>query len=1058
MFTSPRPTRGAFALRLLALVCLGFSLLAAAEPGKRSYDIQTTDAESALKTFSAQSGRGVIAGTDLVAGVKTNRVQGDYTPNEALDLMLADTGLVATVDKKSGTFAVRRETDTERKNVSRAIAESRNRPNPTEKSKSDADTPGGVVKLDTFEVFGRKTLNMDIRRSADDPQPYVVFARQQILESGATNLQDFFKTRLSANAVGSSNEQLFSTGLGRGGNSSINLRGLGDTQTLILVDGRRVAASVTTGQMEQPEVNGIPLSAIERIEVLPATASGVYGGGATGGVVNIVLKRDYVGAELTVAYETPFSSDVAARRVDLTAGWALKDGKTSLFLSASDQLAHELVERDLDLISRGRSLIVRNNPASATIFGTNPPLGDTPNVRSATGANLQLKAQYGGQTLSSPFTFLSAGYRGAATDGVSALIQNAGQYNLALARTSQPGAGGMQVVGGTKTKSFALTARREFSARLAAFAEFRWHQTDIAGTSNLTPTVGTLNSTAPNNPFTANLNISIPSESALSRNERSTTSKAATVGVIAKLTDRWHAEADHSWSKSRTDYWSSIALDGNQTAPISSGAIDVFRDLTPTPLDLSAYYRPGRYTLKPPTGTSRVDTVRLSGDLGRIAISGLVEYRRDDIPDSLDQYSANTSGNLYPGAGQQIASAYVETLFHILNPAKTHKFARTLDLQAALRFDDYSIDAATGTLIVPITTGIPTGTVDHITQRRDALSPTVALVWRPASPLMFRASYGTGFLPPNIRQLIRGAPNLAILSALRLTDPKRGNEPITGASAFLGGSPDLKPEDSESMSAGMVLRLPNLPGLRVSADWSKVEKRNNITSSSALYGSFSGVVRNEDLLPPGKILRDTVAPGDPFGVGKILQVDTGLINASLREVEALDFAVDYEKDQVWGGKIGARLAGTWTLHNYSQATTISPVNDLVSAGTAGNPLRFRANSALTWRGRRWTVGVNSNYYGAYQAAALPTNTLVTADQGGSGRVSSQIYHDVFVRYQPSGSVERTSWLLRELSIQGTVKNVFDRTAPFDAGNTLDFYSYFGDPRGATYVLSLTKKL
>src|SRR5262249_47516946 len=132
-------------------------------------------------------------------------------------------------------------------------------------------------------VKGSKNLNMDIQRTANDPQPWVVFDREEIQQSGAAEIQEFLKTRLTMDTNQQSANQ--SPANIPGNVSTIKRGGLGSSQTLVLVDGRRVptliAANGTTPS--QADLNGIALAAVERIEVLPSTASGIYGGGATGG-------------------------------------------------------------------------------------------------------------------------------------------------------------------------------------------------------------------------------------------------------------------------------------------------------------------------------------------------------------------------------------------------------------------------------------------------------------------------------------------------------------------------------------------------------------------------------------------------------------------------------------------------------------------------------------------------------------------------------------------------------------------------------------------------------
>jgi hypothetical protein len=115
------------ALHCLWLGCalLAFTWLQGAEDGaKRPFNLTTDRAENSLKAFAEQSGRGVIFVTDAVRGVRTNPVQGDFTPGDALGTLLRGTGLVSSHDAKTGAFAVRREAPDESKNVHRAARKS----------------------------------------------------------------------------------------------------------------------------------------------------------------------------------------------------------------------------------------------------------------------------------------------------------------------------------------------------------------------------------------------------------------------------------------------------------------------------------------------------------------------------------------------------------------------------------------------------------------------------------------------------------------------------------------------------------------------------------------------------------------------------------------------------------------------------------------------------------------------------------------------------------------------------------------------------------------------
>lgn len=185
----------------LSAVFVLSSLLAHAATDKKSFDIPAGVAPASLKQFAEQAGGHVLYFVDDVTGVKTLPVKGEFTPREALNRMLAGTTLYIDSDPQTEALTVRKETEAEAKNVSRAIAEGSKSGRP-ERSVKPVESADGekIVKLDTFEVFGRKTLNMDIQRTRDDVQPYVTFDRQAIEISGASNLEDFIRTRLPMNA------------------------------------------------------------------------------------------------------------------------------------------------------------------------------------------------------------------------------------------------------------------------------------------------------------------------------------------------------------------------------------------------------------------------------------------------------------------------------------------------------------------------------------------------------------------------------------------------------------------------------------------------------------------------------------------------------------------------------------------------------------------------------------------------------------------------------------------------------------------------------------------
>jgi len=174
----------------------------------------------------------------------------------------------------------------------------------------------------------------NIRGIAPDSSPTQVFSREDLLESGASTIEDFLKT-MPQNFGGGSNAEVIgglpndfsaSYNSGRSGTygSSANLRGLGSGSTLVLLNNHRVAPSSGLGDFV--DISLFPASAIERVEVLTDGASSIYGGDAVAGVMNFILRDDYEGAEAMVRYGTVTDGDLEEYRASLTFGEAWDGG------------------------------------------------------------------------------------------------------------------------------------------------------------------------------------------------------------------------------------------------------------------------------------------------------------------------------------------------------------------------------------------------------------------------------------------------------------------------------------------------------------------------------------------------------------------------------------------------------------------------------------------------------------------------------------------------------------------------------------------------------------
>src|SRR5256714_5614821 len=149
--------------------------------------------------------------------------------------------------------------------------------------------------IERVEITGSSIKRID----AETALPVQVVTRQEIEATGSANVEQFLQG-LGVALQGNSNSVAASgSGAVTGGVSSVSLRGLGSQRTLVLIDGKRVAAGGTLTDSTTVDVNHIPVAAIERVEVLKDGASAIYGRDAIGGVINFILRKDYKGGEAT---------------------------------------------------------------------------------------------------------------------------------------------------------------------------------------------------------------------------------------------------------------------------------------------------------------------------------------------------------------------------------------------------------------------------------------------------------------------------------------------------------------------------------------------------------------------------------------------------------------------------------------------------------------------------------------------------------------------------------------------------------------------------------------
>lgn len=1024
------PARNCLCVALATvLMVLGAPAGAQQAGAAQEYSIQAASLDDALKQLAKQSKLQIVYSPDLVKGKQAGALSGPYTWQTALQRLLSGTGLEWKLINNSTVV------------LTKGTAPQQPSAPPTTRVPAKPSPAEAPVNMAEVLVRGSQSLNADIQRSPDDAQPYVVFNRVDLERSGAVNINDFLLKRVTANTTTATPSQRAEIG---GDHTSINLRGLGEGQTLILVDGRRLAAQSFGTLSGQPNINGIPLGAVERIEVLPSTASAIYGGSATGGVINIVLRRGYEGGEVSLSHDNSFDTDSSISRVDFTYGKSLANGKTSIMVNGSLTESNLLLNRDRDFVKRAVDRIRANSPGylgSIAVYGTSP------NIRSANGSNLVLD---NGTPLNARVTYVPQGYLGPSSDGAAALLANAGQLNTEPTLAGGYSGGGGPISTGPRTKSIAASVRHSFTDNLDGFLDVS-HTNTYAREMGGVTTQLTLGANDPRNPFQQPIAVTFAPYQYNALSERRNRMDRVSTGLIARLPKDWAGSVDFTWSRASVEYVTRPGL--IDAGPLlASGFNPLIDHVGLGTLNLGALAPvPVASRSIPVTSYSFNPTVRLGGPLwelpaGAVTGSFLLEQQKIKFTDGAwrqNQGSPSEVALLFPPRSQDVRSVYAEFGIPLFSEKNARTGLRALELQLALRHDDYRSVSGSWVTWFPGQTSAPA----PFAMAENSASETTGLVglkYSPVNGLIFRASHGTGFVPPDMTQL--GAPSRNDTWLSTTPDPRRGNTTATVPMVQLFGSnPNLEPEDSETTSVGVIFEPTFLEGFRASLDYTLLKKTNIITILSEAQ-----LLQFESMFPD-RVQRGAPLPTDPAGwAGPITFMDTSRVNAASARQEALDLQVKYGLDLDNGARLEFWGNGTWRLTSETQLLPGLPI--------IPSDNNFRGFYGVDYEKGGWGLGWTVRHYGSYPVAnrALVSSATVLAAQGNNGRVPRQLLHDFSFRWRSGSYSDENAWrrILSNTEISGGIRNVFNKEPEVDI-NSPGLYSTAGDARLRTYYVQMT---
>lgn len=991
----------------------------APQPAAIVFNIEAGTLDAALMAYAKQTGRQLIYPAELVAGRRTSGLNARLSPDDALDRLLAGTGIAIQRSRPNVIVLKLRATPVASDGVPIPAAAA------TDGSATIASVPmasaaaahvprEAPTTLDAVVVTGSLIRGRNV-----GPSPVETVARDQIDQTGRATVADFL-AEMPQNFGGVSSPDTMLTGSDRQGTNSIaatsvNLRGLGASATLVLVNGRRMAGTGSKGDFA--DVSAIPTAAVERVEVLLDGASALYGSDAVGGVVNIILRRDFDGAETRARLGTA-SGGAQERQFGQTIGKTWTSGHALLSYEYYRRDALAGAERDFTASADLRPLggtdrrqfyshpgnVMRLDPATSTYI----PTWAIPPGQNGTGLT--------------PGNFL------------------ADQVNLENQREQS------DILPEQERNSVYLSVGQDLTDRIAVTADARYSRREFAYALPGSVSLITVNR---NNPYFVSPNGATSNQIAYSFTDelgplRSTgvsESLGVSVGLSADLGRTWRAEAYGAFAQ-ETGKRSST---GRLNTRFLQEALGTIPDDPSTPFSATrdGFFNPygdgqansraildfigGGYTQS--RDHSEVASINAKADGTLFALPGgdvqaavgvQVRHERFDTASEAMTSRATPTRRVTGPYERLISAAFVELRIPIVGPDNAMPGIERLEASLAGRIERY----------------------DDVGTTRN---PKIGVLWSPVSDLTVRASYGTSFRAPALSEVYEAqdaGPNFL---------PYQGSQRLI--LMRVGGNLNLQPETAKSFTAGFDFAPSAVPGLRVSAGWFDIKFTNQIAQpvsddifnalSNPIYAPFITAVdpRNPADLA---LIRALLAQSTSSNAGLFPPdaytaiVDVRFVNTGGFQVRGLDLSASYGFD-LDAGRFDLAAKASYLTDYQRQVTPKGPWMQMVD--TAGQPVDLRAQGSLTWTRGPFGLTASMNYVDDYRTSE-------------GRRVSSWTTGDLQLRWQPTAEQGLANGLVVALSVQ----NLLDSSPPFyDAPQGVGYDPANADPLGRFISLQLTKR-
>jgi iron complex outermembrane receptor protein len=888
----------AFLSRFVIAWALALPCLAADFNESRNFDIKPQPMDLALIEFSKQAGFQVIADSADVGKAQARAINGMRPIRAALEELLKGSGLsyrvvepnvivVGTTDKRSGVPGGAPNANPMQ--LAQAQAPSAGA---SDAERAREREKGKVDKAESIVITGSRLPAI----ASEGPLEVRSYDRRAIEASGAPNIARFLNTLPEVSIISPGNP--FVTGSGH----TVQLRGFPVGSTLTLLDGRRLANSGISGTAF--DLNNLPVSLVERIDILPLGSSAIYGSDAIAGVVNIVLKKGFDGLAADASYAT--ADKYANWSVSASAGRHWERGWASV--AASFDRNDAILGADREFMHNNdfsRFASLGGIDARSTVCSPGTVLAVSGNLPGLNASTAAIPPNIVGRP------------------SVSDFAATAGQ------RTLCNPSDGISIVPAVDRSSFLANGTWDVTNSVTVFGRFLFSRL-TNGASNGTTGLGTQTVPATNafNPFGVAVRVS----TALAIDDpKASTNKvdfmAPVAGVRIELPHAWSAEVTSQMSqdKSHVLIGNNIPTSVLQAALASSNpatALNLFsvnqpatREFLDTLFITTDAADQSRSTSI--EGVVRGPVVEIGGHDLDLAIGGM--YERQKFVNSIISFAGVTSNQV------AITTNGERTVKAFFAEARLPLFARAggdslLTATAAWRRDDYS-DFGT------------------------ASTPQLGLELRPLKSLLLRASYAEAFKAPQLVQLYRARVALNV----GINDPQFNNQQFI-VPTTTGGNLDLQPEKGKSKAIGLV--WDGVRGLAVAATYWHLDEDNRIISPT-----IPAIVNNPDAFP-GRVVRDAS--------NHLVSLDLSAVNYGALHASGYDVDAKYRFDTS-AGRFEPSVSLTYFTKYTAAITPGSPLVNRLGFATqsdAWSP-RLKGTARLGWSLAPFTVGVAARYTGQY---------------------------------------------------------------------------------------------